>query len=306
MDEVTFLFSDVEWNRVVTIICALLVIGAIWRHRVWIKKHLFKRVSAQIPAHAKVSQAIHADIFSFNPSMVLSADGNIIAANKRTQKLFGWHEEELVNNKMDKIILPEYMEKFEWLRKNSNGNKDNLPVEEVEAVNRVGEKVWLKISVGKWTDDIEIFFTVTMQDVTHRVKNQLAIKAAEEEINYMRRLYHEGEKVGCVGFWELNTRTGNLVFSPNYSHIMGIKGLPVTVENVIKRIIAEDKAKVVDTMNRARENKTGFEVDYRLLSMDGYLATIHTEAKAVKNNNGELTHYIGMTRLIKKEKTSWL
>ncbi len=303
--------SDVAWNRVVTIVGFLLVFVSFFISnralKDWYKTKFGKKEI--ITTHNKINQVIHADIFSFQATVALNADGFIVSANKRAQKLFGWHEDELVGSKMDKIIADDSMEKFEVHKKQFSvvAGEDNVKEVELNAITRgVEEKKILRVVVGRWTDELDIYFTVVILDITHRRKNEEAIKVAEKEIASLRQLYHEGEKVGHVAFWKMDCQTGEMQYSPNFVTMYSVKGMQVSIENLVKRIIAEDRLRVVEVMKRAKDAKTGYDVEYKFLAMDGYINTMYSVVSAVKNKKGELTHFIGMGRLIKKEKPSWL
>lgn len=306
-----YLWSDVVWNRITTISMAMIVLAGVGAGCVIIYNKLKKEYSKDVVIvtnYSKVNQAIHADMFSLAASVALNADGEVIGVNKRAQKLFGWREEELKGKSMAKVLTEDSAIKFEThKRERSITTPDDEIVEiELEAITRVEEKKVLRVSVGRWTDDLDIYFIVSAIDITHRKKNEEAIKAAEKEINYLRRIYHEGEKVGNVCFWEMDCKTGRIQYSPNFANMYAVKGVEITADILIKRVIADDRVRIAETMRDAKDNKHGYEMEYRFAGLDGYINTMHSIAKAVKNQQGELTHFIGMGRLVKKEKPKWL
>ena len=268
-------------------------------------QNLRKRLNGYKPIEEdKVSQMIHSEPFALNSYMILDIEGFIIGLNSRAKKMFGWDESEVKGKRMDKIILPEFMDQFTDYKINHPTREYESTIE-VEGINKAGEKLYLDILIGKWEADLEWYYTVVIRDISHRKRNEQALHKAQETINALRSLYHEGEKIGNVAFWQLDSQTGNITNSPNFGNLFGVKGMDFHVDSIIKRVVAEDRIKVADTMKAAKDEKRGYDMTYRMNGLDGYVNTIQSTAMAVKNKKGELTHFIGMARLVKKEKPQW-
>lgn len=295
--------SDLVWNRIVTVFCFSVILAAMALNDRNYKKWKSKFARESITEYDRINKIVHSAPFALNSYIVLNVDGKIVGANERVQKMFGWKEQELLGSEINKIIAPQCLVGFENYKKDSTKNEETI---EMEGLTKAGEKLNLEIFIGKWSDDLTWYYTVIIRDISHRKRNEQTVSAAYAEINYLRELYHEGEKIGQVAFWKLDVRTGVLwPLSPNFYHLFGIKGMELKVENLIKRVYEEDKIFVAERMNMAKQNKTGYDIQYRMHGLDDYLNTIHSVASAFKNKQGELTHYIGMARLVKKEKEKW-
>ncbi|HEY5391068.1 MAG TPA: PAS domain-containing protein [Hanamia sp.] len=265
---------------------------------------LFKR---DITGFEKIKQIVNSEIFALNSTIVLNSTSQIISANLRVQKTFGWEENELLNRGMDKILLPEYIESFEIFKTRHEVREDEFL--RAEAKTKSGEILWIEIFIGKWIEGVSTCYTIIIKDISHRIRNEQAQLALKEQVEALRELYHEGEKIGNIAFWHLDLLTGRIEWcSPNFYNIFGLPrgSIDIKVESIVNRVLAEDKVKVSETMNMARENKTGYDMEYRMHAWDGYVSTIHSVASAYKDNNGEVIYYIGIARLIKKEKPEWL
>lgn len=243
------------------------------------------------------------------PEACLTLDSNIriIFASDRVKKIFGYTEEELLNKPLSLLIVDQDLEKlYNFMKRETI--RDDIDLFIKLSGHKADKTVFpLQVIADRYFDEDnkQLRYILIMRDISHHAKNDEQSRLLEAEVRTIRRIYHEGEKSGNVAFWELDVKTGELIYSPNYAHIFGLKGATIKVENIINRIMPEDKILVIERMKWARENKCGWEVDYRVQTVDGYVSTIHTISIANKNNDGELTHFNGMTRLLKKEKIKW-
>lgn len=254
----------------------------------------------------KVSQMIHSEPFALNSYLVLNSDGKILGINSRAVKMFGWKEEELKGCEMGNILTPDSMEKYLEYKTN-HLVKEYETVVEVQAKTKEGQILSIDLLIGKWTDDLEWYYTIIIRDISHRKRNEEAVRKAYDELGVIRQLYHEGEKVGNVAFWIMEIKTGKLhPTSSNFSNLFGVKGISdIPVESLIKRIVLEDKKRVAETMGNAIKNKTGYDITYKMNTIDGWVSTFKSIVSAVKDGNGEVSYFIGMAQLLKKEKPKW-
>lgn len=256
-----------------------------------------------------IKQLVHSAPFALNAYIVLNSNGKIVNCNERTQRMLGWTEDELLGTTISKIIQDGNSSRnFEEFKKNKTTVPDDITIE-IEGRNKLGAALPLEIAIGKWIDEDtkQWYFIVIMRDITHRKNTQKTQDDLLLYVQEIRKLYHEGEKIGGVAFWQMDCKTGLLEkYSPNFNHLFGIKGTEVPVDQLIKRVVSEDKVMLAETMVLAKEEKRGYSVQYRIATLDGYINTIYSIASATKNKKGELVSYIGMARLIKKEKAAWL
>jgi PAS domain S-box-containing protein len=303
------LLTEVEENRVL-ILAILLILGII----LFLGSKIIKTnnilnygiFKGNTSGFEKINQVLHSEIFSLNTTLILNSSSQIIGANARLQKMFGWEEKELINKGISKIILPEYIEQFENYKRTQDNNEDYLL--KCEGITKAGDRMWVEIFIGKWFEGVTTCYTVILKNISHRVKNEQAQAALREQVDTLRKLYHEGEKIGNVSFWHLDLLSGIIEWcSPNFYHIFCIprNGIEIKIEDIIKRVCEEDRIKVSETMRTAKMNNAGYEMEYKMNAWDGYVNTIHSVASAYKDGTGEVTYYIGMAQLIKKEKPLW-
>lgn len=301
-----FLISDIKWNQLLLVLIALLcllIFIVVLNKSLNLKRLVYK---GNVAGFEKINQVLHSEIFSLNSTLILNSSSRIIGANARLQKTFGWEEKELMNKGIDSIILPEYLEVFENYKKHQDNEEENLL--RVEGVTKSGERIWLEVFVGKWIEGVSTCYTIILKSINHRIKNEQLQAVLREQVDSLRKLYHEGEKIGNVAFWHLDLLTGTIAWcSPNFYHIFCVPrdGVEMKIETIIKRVCEEDRIKVSETMRNAKKNNTGYEITYTMNAWDGYINTIRSVASAYKDGTGVVTYYIGMAQLTKKEKPEW-
>jgi PAS domain S-box-containing protein len=294
--------SDLAANRIVLfgiggVVIAFVIVMILQNRKL-------KKISE---AYERRNQFVHSEPFALNSYLILNTDNKIININRRAQKMFGWKLEELRDSGMEKILVPEDVKRFEDFKKTRSTHPDEDMTIELQGVAKDGTSLHLEALLGRWIDGVDWYYTVVIHNISHRKRNEETIRQGHYELNKLRELYHEGEKIGSVCFWKLDVLTGIIdPASPNFSRIFGVNGTQFKVEMLIKRIIAEDRIKVATIMSNARDHKTGYEMEYRMNGWDGDINTIQSCASAYKNKEGQLIYYIGMARIVKTEKAKWL
>lgn len=303
---ITILMTEITINRVVSIVGFTLLFILIMANNRSFQKLKKKFGKGEIGEYERINQIVHSAPFALNTYLLLNSDNKIVNCSAKAQKMFGWKEIDLIGRGINIIICERDFERFETFKKTRLLSSDDEVIE-IEGVTKLATPIPLEIAVGKWNDDnSNWYFTVVMRDISHRKKNEETQRLLMNEVLENKMIYHDGEKVGSVGFWRLDCRTGKMEGSPNFYHLFGIKSTEFPPETLIKRVALEDRTMVAEAMATAKENKTGYSIQYRFNGMDGYVSTFHSTTSAVKNGRGEMTHLIGMSRLIKKEHPTWL
>src|SRR5262249_53841381 len=129
----------------------------------------------------------------------------------------------------------------------------------------------------------------TTVDITQR-------KRAEEELLRSERYLAEAQRLTHSGSWAWNVRTGDLFWSKETFRINEFDpGTSVTRDLWLKRIHPEDLPSV---MKRAELEATSKEMkdsegDFRMLFSDGRIKHIHSHARPVLDDRGEVVEVIG-------------
>ena len=116
-----------------------------------------------------------------------------------------------------------------------------------------------KGNIAKWY--------ATIHDIEDR-------KQAEEKLRRSEAYLLEAQRLGHMGSWAINVSSRDFIASPELLRIFACdpeKEKP-TLEMFRKRIHPEDRPSLVRMFNKARDAKTDYEMDYRIVLPDGSIS----------------------------------
>ena len=140
-------------------------------------------------------------------------------------------------------------------------------------------------------------FTV-VQDIGAR-------KQAEAELERMRALLAEGQKIAHVGSFEYVADTKTTVWSEEEYRIYGLDpaGPSPTYEAMLAQCISPDDARRLhDTFVRAMQSGGVYELEHRIVRPDGSVRFVYDRAHPRFDEKGELVRYVGATLDITERK----
>lgn len=130
---------------------------------------------------------------------------------------------------------------------------------------------------------------VTVNDVTEKVEARIKLEESEKKLNIVI-------DASELGTWELNIRTGAVVYSDRFLEIMGFKkGDILTHEQLVSRIHPEDLATRNDAFEKAYDNGI-LQYEVRLLWEDGSIHWMEGKGKVFYNEAGKPAKMIGTAR----------
>jgi PAS domain S-box-containing protein len=132
-------------------------------------------------------------------------------------------------------------------------------------------------------------FLGAVTDVTERKRAHEALRRSERYLLEGQRL----AKTGSFG-WEVATKTP-IYLSQEAYRIFGFdpdKGIP-TWEDRRQRVHPEDQARWQEEVDRAIAEKSGYEMDYRIIRPSGMTDHLHIVAHPVLSESGDLVEFTG-------------
>lgn len=123
---------------------------------------------------------------SSNDGIVIANDkGNIISWNKSAETIFGYTEEEIINQPLD-IIMPERFKKKhkEGFERFLNTHQAKIIGNRVELIgrNKKGKEIPIEITLSQWDVDGSYFFSGLIRDITHQKEAQERLNLTLEEL----------------------------------------------------------------------------------------------------------------------------
>jgi signal transduction histidine kinase/ActR/RegA family two-component response regulator len=116
-------------------------------------------------------------------------------------------------------------------------------------------------------------------------------RLADESAVLARRLA-EAQRVAKIGYWEIDSATGEVFWSDEMYAIGGLDPSirPPPTDEFIARVHPDDRQRLMEVATRAIESSTEFTEHYRLAALDGTAGawrSIQANARLVVNEQGE-------------------
>jgi PAS domain S-box-containing protein len=141
-------------------------------------------------------------------------------------------------------------------------------------------------------------FVGAVTDITERKRTEEALRRSESYLTEAQRLAHMGTWV-----WRVTGRDA-MYLSEEWYRIYGFDpddGVPPWSER-LQRIHPEDRVKWQETIDRAIDENSDYEVEFRILLPDHMVKHIHTVGHPVLNASGDLMEFVGSSTDITERK----
>ncbi len=222
---------------------------------------------------------------------IITLDDKFLDANEKMSELLGYPLTELVQRSLQELVLPEDADNdFTPLKQLI---KDEIKSYQVEkrCLHKNGNTVCLLWNVTLIRDEAgnSLYRIVEMQDITEK-------RATEEILHETQERFDLAVKGASVGLWDWNLKTNALFWSPRFLELVGIddpKEFVPDLTSFTARVHPEDFERVINCINSHINNKTPFDIDYRLRKEDGQYLWIHAKGQAVWDAQGNAVRMAG-------------
>ena len=259
-------------------------------------------ITAQKQTEAKLrdSEKRLATFFQASPSGIFItrlADGLFIEVNKEFLRMIGYSSGEAIGKtSADLHIWPDFADRERIVKDiYGQGRVDGLDIQ-------------LQHKSGKITDFIlsalpleisgEPCILGAMTDISER-------KQADRDLERMRMLLSEGQRIAHVGSWEYIAETQATIWSEEEYRIYGIDpaGQSPVYQDMLRNNIHPDDAALLDqTFRQALRDRSIFELEHRVVRPDGSIRVLYDIARPYLDDNDRLIKYIGATLDITERK----
>jgi protein-histidine pros-kinase len=140
--------------------------------------------------------------------VVVDQAGTIVIANSQTEKLFGYHQKEILGPTVE-VLIPERF------RERHRGNRGKFSAEprvrpmgakpELFGLRKDGTEFPVEISLSPVETATGILITSAIRDITER-------KLAEQELAKANERLHLAMEAGSAGGWDYDLKTGKDVW----------------------------------------------------------------------------------------------
>ena len=222
---------------------------------------------------------------------VLAPDGRRLYYNKVAQEYSGLNLEELLDvSRHGQAFHPDDL--ADALETRRHGIATGLPFKmEVRVRGRDGQYRWFLVLYNPLKDEQDniVRWYCTCTDIEDRKQTEEALQRSEAYLAEAQRLSHTGSFAhdpvqGEITYWSAETyRTFG--FDPANG--------PITFQEARSRVHPEDLEKFDKARERGIREKTGAEVDFRIVLPDESIKYIHCVSKPAFNSAGQVIEIIG-------------
>lgn len=142
-------------------------------------------------------------------------------------------------------------------------------------------------------------YRVIIEDITERKAMEGALREANEtleakveertsELRESRERLDDAQRIGHIGCWEWDIRTGEQRWSGEQYRIFGLdpgRFVPTT-ENFIEYIHPDDKAFVEEIIGRIKSGETGVSFNFRIVAADGAVRLLSAIGEVTEFDDG--------------------
>ncbi|HEV2730104.1 MAG TPA: PAS domain-containing protein [Terriglobales bacterium] len=162
-----------------------------------------------------------------------------------------------------------------------------------------GRAVWIRDLVTVVVENGRaIRLRGVMVDITKRKHGEKALKLSERNLAEAQRLTHTGSFV-----WDVKTREASYLSDEWYRIYELDPASNVRAwEQRLQHIHPEDRGKWEEAIDRAINEKSDYELEYRLLLSDGAIKYLHVVGHPILNSSGEAVQFMGSVTDISERK----
>jgi PAS domain S-box-containing protein len=232
----------------------------------------------------KIRRLVDANILGI---FIWNLEGAIVGANEAFLRMVHYGREDLVSGRVRWADLTpaEWRERDERALTVLKGTGTVQPYEK-EYFRKDGSRVPVLVGGALFEGGNEgIAFVLDLSEQ----------KRAEEELRRSEAYLAEAQGLTHTGSWAWSPVTGNIRYwSEECYRVLGFEpGSPPRFETFFQRIHPDDQASSMERFEKAIRDKADFEMDYRIVHLDGETRNIHVVGHPTLGPPGDLREFVG-------------
>ncbi|CQR50886.1 MULTISPECIES: PAS domain S-box protein [Haloferax] len=244
--------------------------------------------------HALRNQLVHEtqtlkQLFETSPVgiAVLNEDEVVVRANEAAQGILGLRRS---------VVLGQPYDAPEWDLVDERGDplgREDLPFDRVRETGEIvsgyehgidvaDERRWLVVNAAPLTgsDGERIGVIAAIEDVT-------AQKRQVRERERLLDLFDQSQRIASVGAWEVNTRTGDVLFTSGLAELVGVdSGETFDLEEAFSFYHSEDEPEARAAFERLVATGEEQSVECRLVTTDGEVRWVNVRGVTTPETDG--------------------
>lgn len=228
------------------------------------------------------AEALFRELFEASPDPVVVTDATdrIVLLNGRAQQAFGTSDD-LVGQPASVL-----------LDANGSGRPAEWGLVEqsrvVTARRRDGGTFRAEVATSSVARSGGRLRLTTLRDITARWR-------AEERLKRNEAMLKDAESLARLGSWEWDLATGEVSWSNGLYRLYGYEpgSIPVTFDAGMAHVHPDDRALVAEAVSDAIGRKGAFEIEHRVILIDGSIRTVHAHGSCVQDPPGRVVRMFG-------------
>jgi PAS domain S-box-containing protein len=237
--------------------------------------------------------------------VTIDAAGRIVQFNPAAERMSGYGRTEAIGEPLVSLVIPEDLRAAYLaglLRVVESGESEVLDRRlETRALRRSGEEFPVELTVTRVADSPPLF--------TGFVRDLSALHEATSRGSRIERDLSAAERLGAMGRWELDLRTGHAVWSDELYRIHGLE--PGAVEPGVDMLLGathpEDRTRLRELLETIVEHPEripaeGVTLEYRAVRSDGSVREIRAHGRIEHDERGEPVRWLGPARDVTEQR----
>jgi len=236
------------------------------------------------------------------PDAIVLADhhGLIISWNRAAETLFGYAEEEVLDQPLTLIMPARYREAhqkgLERLRATGEAKIIGKTME-LHGLRKDGSEFPLELSLGTWKTATGTFYSGIIRNITERKRAEEALRESQERFRQLAETIREV-------FWMSDPEKNRMIYvSPGYEDIWGrtCESLYASPRSWLEAIHPDDRARVLQAALTKQVTGT-YDEEYRIVRPNGSIRWIRDRAFPIRDTSGHVYRIAGIADDITERK----
>jgi PAS domain S-box-containing protein len=132
---------------------------------------------------------------------------------------------------------------------------------------------------------------------THLARVAMERDRAAEALRQSEGFLADGQRISHTGSWSWNISTGQVTWSDEHFRIFGVDpdSTGPSFDLFLESVHPDDRSFIERGLESAIREKAGFDMEFRIVTPDGYIKSVQGVGRPVLMPSGDISHYIGTT-----------
>ncbi len=204
--------------------------------------------------------------------VIANEQGQIVFWNKGAQNIFGYREDEALNQALTLLMPKQFREAHQnGLKRLQSGEQPHLigRVVELHGLRKDGDEFPLELSLTSWQTEKETFYGSIIRDITKRKQTEIALLEN-------RTLLNETGKMAKVGGWIIDLASNELTWTEEVYRIHEVDmSFQPTVETAINFYTPGSRPIIQKAVQKAIESGMPFDLELDLITAKDNKIKVH-------------------------------